>query len=349
MGDRMASVEREVTANCSASWPPAEFAASLSEALRAVVPHEGYCLFGFDPLTGLTSFHTSRNGYRETLRDCNRLWQNEQLENDLNRFSSLATGPSPVGVLGTDDPVERTSARRHEIMPLAGYGSEMRVALVAGKTLWGALVLVRERRRRPFSPAEAACLAQLAPRLGKAIRKASLSCLPRERPDLPGPGVVLLAPDNTPDEVTPEASEWLRRLGREAEDRSVLEVAIFHLANAARSAQGGSSLMPRCRVRMASGEHAVMQASLLGHGPRARVALIVQADAYPPQRSLLAARHGLTAREEEVMHLALAGLSNKRIARQLALSPYTVNDHLKSIFEKTGTRGRYRLIAAFKR
>jgi DNA-binding CsgD family transcriptional regulator len=350
MVERMAIVEREVYASCSASWPPREFAASLSEALRPVVPHDGYCLFGFDPLTGLTSFHASRNGYLETLRDCNRLWQNEQLEDDLNRFSALAAGPSPVGLLGTDDPAERRSARRHEIMPLAGYGSEMRVALVAGKTLCGALVLLRERRRRTFSSAEAACLAQLAPRLGQAIRKMSVSCLPAESRGMPGTGVVLLSPDNTPEESSAEAREWLRQLTGAAEDKATLEVAMLHLANAARAdAANGRSSMPQCRVRTTSGKHAVMQASLLGHGPKARVALVIQRDPYPTPPSLIAARYGLTPREQEVVHLALAGLSNKRIARQLGVSPYTVNDHLKSIFEKTGARGRYQLIAAFKR
>ena len=349
MGERTASLEREVYASCSALWPPADLAASLSEALRPVVPHDGYCLFGFDPLTGLTSFHASRNGYRDTLRDCNRLWENEQLENDLHRFSALATAAFPVGLLGTDDPAERTSARRHEIMPLAGYGSEMRVALVAGKTLWGALVLVREQRRRAFSSEEAARLARLAPALGQAIRKVSLSCLPAERHDVPAAGVLLLAADNTPEEVSPEANEWLRRLGQRAEDKATVEIAIFHLANAARTARNGPSSMPQCRVRLASGGQAVLQATLLGRGPKARVALILQRDAYPSHPSLFAARYGLTVREAEVMHLALAGLSNKRIARQLRVSPYTVNDHLKSIFDKTGTRGRYELIAALRR
>jgi len=48
----------------------------------------------------------------------------------------------------------------------------------------------------------------------------------------------------------------------------------------------------------------------------------------------------LTAREIEVLRLLAMGLSNKRIAERLVLSPHTVNGHIHSIFGKLALNSR---------
>jgi DNA-binding CsgD family transcriptional regulator len=60
---------------------------------------------------------------------------------------------------------------------------------------------------------------------------------------------------------------------------------------------------------------------------------------------LLLKAYGLTAREQEVTQLILRGATSTQAALQLKISPHTVNDHLKSIFEKTGSRTRGELSA----
>jgi RNA polymerase sigma factor (sigma-70 family) len=42
----------------------------------------------------------------------------------------------------------------------------------------------------------------------------------------------------------------------------------------------------------------------------------------------------LTDREEQVLRLVAAGLSNRQIAERLGLRPQTVKNHLRRIFEK---------------
>ena len=56
--------------------------------------------------------------------------------------------------------------------------------------------------------------------------------------------------------------------------------------------------------------------------------------------ALLSDAYRLTAREAEVVALTVRGFSNAEIARTLWLSPWTVGDHLKNVFEKTGVRSR---------
>lgn len=55
--------------------------------------------------------------------------------------------------------------------------------------------------------------------------------------------------------------------------------------------------------------------------------------------------HSLSPRELEVLTLTAKGLTNKEIGYRLHLSERTVQFHLRSVFNKTGTNSRTQVVA----
>jgi DNA-binding CsgD family transcriptional regulator len=109
----------------------------------------------------------------------------------------------------------------------------------------------------------------------------------------------------------------------------------------------GADVPPRLRVRTADGTWLLLRASgLPGHGERAGdVVVSIETAGTPALLDLVIAGYGLTDREYEVVSAVLRGLDTRQIAGSLFLSPYTVQDHLKSIFEKVGVSSRRTLVA----
>jgi DNA-binding CsgD family transcriptional regulator len=77
----------------------------------------------------------------------------------------------------------------------------------------------------------------------------------------------------------------------------------------------------------------------------AQIAVTLEGSSLPDRTAMFARACGLTARETELLDHLTAGVDTRTIAARMFLSENTVQDHLKSIFDKTGTRSRRALLS----
>lgn len=130
------------------------------------------------------------------------------------------------------------------------------------------------------------------------------------------------------------AGRWLEDLGGRA-DGSDLPIEIAALATRLRYLNASAPGMPRLRVRARSGRWAVLHASWTNIGADKAITVILE-DAAPAEVApVIMSAYGLTDREKTVCGLVCKGLPTRQISDQLHLTTDTVQDHLKSAFDKT--------------
>jgi DNA-binding CsgD family transcriptional regulator len=298
-----------------------------ADALRRVVPFDGGCWHTVDPATLLITSHwtnLSGDGFPMIVA-------NEYGQDDVGKFASLAGSPVPAAALSG----ERVRASSRFVAYRArGWGSELRATLDSEGETWGAVMLLRGRDLPAFTDAEARAVASLGSRLAQGLR----SSLARTASGggAPETGLIVLNGHDGIESSTPAAAEWLGDL-----ESAPLPPALLSVAAAARGGQSSA----RARVRAASGRWLVLQGSLLDDRGSGQVAVVVSPARPVEVAPLLVSAYGLTPRERDVLREVLHGRSTAEIAQALHLVPYTVQDHLKAIFEKTGASSRAELVA----
>jgi DNA-binding CsgD family transcriptional regulator len=191
-------------------------------------------------------------------------------------------------------------------------------------------------------------LRDVAPHLAEGARRGLLVGEAADPEGSEAPGLVVLRENWSVESLTPGVARWLDELpdgdweARGKLPPSVLAVAGRALRTAEHADAPGEVALARVLTR--TGRWMVLHgAALVANGAR-RVAVIVE-PAHPARlASLLMAAYGLTEREQEVTRLVLQGNSTAEIAERLVVSAHTVQQHLKSVFDKTGVRSRRELV-----
>jgi DNA-binding CsgD family transcriptional regulator len=233
-----------------------------------------------------------------------------------------------------------------ELLRSMGAAHEALVALRARDgEHWGAVYLAREPGRPEFSSEELDFLRLVAPHLAEGIRRGLLLGEASEPEEPDAPAIVVLGENLTPESYTPGAQQWLADLP--VLKRGELPAAVLSVAQAAlagRDAGRGRGQPVGARVRSERRGWVMLHGQSLAGADGRRVAVTIQPASPDRITPLLIAAYGLTQREEEVTRHVLQGNSTADIAEALCISPYTVQQHLKHIFEKTSVRSRRELM-----
>jgi DNA-binding CsgD family transcriptional regulator len=315
-----------------------------TEVLETALPHyDKPCWYTLDPASLLITSH-----YHDGLPEFPpELLNHEYYGDDVNQIADVVRSEAGISTLHEATGGDPSSSPAWHMNMEMGGDQEMIAALRTGGAVWGAVGLYRAPGEPLFGSEEKALLRAIGPGLATGARTGLLVGEARDPQWPDSPGLVVLSEDGDVESTTPGVERWLSDLPDGDLDAGRLPSAVHAVAGRAlRTAESSEDPgeVALARVLSRSGTWIVLHGtSLVASGSR-RAAVIVE-PAHPARITpLLMSAYGLTDREQEVTGLVLRGDSTVQIAERLVVSPHTVQEHLKNVFEKTGVRSRRELV-----
>lgn len=340
------AVIRAVIRLCHSSLPLDELRSQVLSHLGRLVPTDAVWWAAADPATLLFT-----SAYRVGLpaNSASYFVDNEFLDDDVNKWTDLARDRSGVRSLAQATAGRfHESARYRDVFQPLGLSDELRAVLRIQGSTWGLLCLHRAAGRT-YTGAEAAWVRRLAPHLADGMRGALL----RESADEPdldaGPGVVMLSLDGSIVGASGRGDLWLAELCDKPGQDGPVPIEVQAVTARLRSMERDGDGAPRLRVRTRAGRWLVLHASWMTVAGDATIAVIIEPAAPTEVAPVIMLAYGLTNQERVVTGLISRGLSTAEIADEIQISVDTVQDHVKSVFVKTGTGSRVELVATIMR
>jgi DNA-binding NarL/FixJ family response regulator len=114
------------------------------------------------------------------------------------------------------------------------------------------------------------------------------------------------------------------------------------LARTRRSAAGAHAL-----VRAVDGRWVKIEAAPLEGAGDEQIAVTMRSATTIESFDIVCRAYALSPRQRHVVKALVAGLDTRAITERLFISPHTVQDHLKAVFQKVGVRSRRELLVRF--
>jgi DNA-binding CsgD family transcriptional regulator len=274
----------------------------------------------------------------------------------VNRWTGLLPPAAPVGLLVRDTAGHREHSKVWRLLLRdLGCGDIASTVFADRHGCWGFLDLWR-LGDEPFSDADADLLAAVAGPVCRAVRdrqaRAFAAADAARSPDPPaaaaGPAVLIVDDELRITARTTAAADWLRSLLPTAAGRDPVPAAVYNVAAQLLAREAGVDEHPAAATTSVGGRTWVtLRASRLepadGNRP-GTIAVSIEEATAASRLDLFGRCNGLSARERELVALVVAGSDTADIAHSMSIAEYTVQDHLKSVFAKTGVGSRGALI-----
>jgi DNA-binding NarL/FixJ family response regulator len=335
------SVAARVLTACERATDHRALRREVLDVLASAVHFDAHVWLLTDPETCVGS---SPHAQVPSMRDLPRLIRLKYLEHAWSTMPAGAVTSWGEGSPGLDGEV---AWRAH----LTTYG----VRDVASAVLrddsgcWGFLDVWR--LAQPFGGDELDLLRSALVPVPAALRR----CLARSFTSVPrqaGPSepvVLLLSSELEVRRQTPAAEAYLRCLLPTEQDRRPVPAAAYNVAAQLLAVEAGVDARPASsRVSLRPGQWLTLHAARLfsdHEGAPSDIAVTIQRSSAPERLDMYSLVHALTRREGEVLRCLADGLDTRDVAARMFLSEYTVQDHLKAVFDKTGVRSRRVLLA----
>lgn len=267
----------------------------------------------------------------------------------VNRWTGL--GDPPVGLLH-----EGTGGRRehsllwHEMLGPAGIVDVASVVFRDRFGCWGFLDLWRAGPADPFSRSDADFLATIAPAVTEGLRRCQAATFTGHPAgaERRTPLVLLLAPDLTIQAQTRQTQDYLRQLLPTPPERSPVPAAAYNVAAQLVAVEAGIDDQPATASgHLADGVWITLRAARIGEaGPDhpGDIAVTIEQASPAERMDIFSRAFALSGRETELLHVLAEGADTRQASLRMSLSQHTVQDHLKSIFDKTAARSRRELL-----
>ncbi|MFD7549569.1 LuxR C-terminal-related transcriptional regulator [Streptomyces sp. NPDC059816] len=342
---------RELLARAAEAVDALGMFAEVSRRLRRLLPYDAAVWRVTDPVTGMMTAPVRVENLDEG--GCAAYWESELFTENVNLFRDLALAPVPVaGLRRTTGDLPARSTLYQDFMRPRGLRDELRAVLRVGGRPHGHISLFRAEGRAAFDSRDTALLAALSTPLARRLRTFSEPTAPLAPAAFHGPGLLLFDASGVLLSANDEARVHLANVPEGPAVPSALGLRIptwiQTTAMKARAvAQQRDRGRARIRVRTRTGRWLICHASCLreadgGPGPSAVVIEPARASDVVP---LIVDAYEFTDREAEVTQYIARGLPTGEIARRLHLSPHTVRDHIKAVFEKAAVSSRGELVS----
>ncbi len=318
-----------------------EYRQLMIEALRKQVNFDAYCCTLTDAHT-LFSVGAVTEHSIEAIH--HKIMELEYATEDINKYEFLVCSGQYLGRLS--DSISQ-SLRYREVLVPNGFTDEIRAALTYQGQCYGFLTLFKraENEQPLFQDKDLALIKILMPVMGEALKEfhhyiieERIAAIEEEQGIIIFDKKLKILSNNT------KASELLLIL-RKHESLSDIQVPKPIQAICAKLLADNYKSSSSLIVPIKDTGYIAIRASLMLTGQHnQQIALLINEASPKEMLNFLITAYNLTPREKEVVFEIIKGIPTKEIAYNLHISTYTVQDHLKVIFQKINVSNRNELV-----